>query len=283
LGVRTCRAFCWSLKTFIDTDRYAKISACRKHSLSCSKRNMDSWAKNLWSQKLEKEDMEKFAIIIVGHGKLATELVNGLGGPAISRVIPWSGRDTFKDDRCMVVHAGSGRELSDVIEFCSATDSILLDLSTGDSRLPDTVAFPVVICPNVNMQMLSFMAMIKQAAGYFQGQDIEITESHQASKTTKPGTAVHLAKSLGVPENRIQSLRDPKVQREVLGIPSPFLDRHAYHEIVIKNPEVAIRLETMVLGKSAYASGLAKVVEIVSKSNLGPGYHDVVDLLIDNN
>jgi len=28
-------------------------------------------------------------------------------------------------------------------------------------------------------------------------------------------------------------------------------DRHAYHEIVIKNPEVDIRLETRVLGKSA--------------------------------
>lgn len=271
------------LKTFIDTGRYTKISACRRHSLSCSERNMDSWAKNFWPQKLEKENMEKFAIIIVGHGKLATELLHGLGGPAISRVVPWSGRETFRDDRCMVVHAGSGRELCDVIEFCSATGSILLDLSTGDSRLPATVTFPAVICPNVNMQMLSFMAMIKQAAGYFQGQDIEITESHQASKTTKPGTAVHLAKSLGVPEGRIQSLRDPKVQHEVLGIPSPFLDRHAYHEIVIKDPEVAIRLETRVLGKSAYASGLARVVEIVSRSNLGPGYHDIVDLLIDNN
>jgi hypothetical protein len=243
---------------------------------------MDSWAKNLWSQKIEKENMEKFAIIIVGHGKLATELLHGLGGPAISRVVPWSGREALKDDRCMVVHAGSGREICYVIEFCSATGSILLDLSTGDSRLPATVTFPAVICPNVNMQMLSFMAMIKQAAGYFQGQDIEITESHQESKTTKPGTALHLAKSLGVPESRIRSVRDPKEQKEVLQIPSSFLDRHAYHEIVIKNPEVSIRLETKVLGKSAYASGLARVVEIVSKSNPGPGYHDIVDLLINN-
>jgi hypothetical protein len=227
--------------------------------------------------------MEKFAIIIVGHGKLATELLNGLNGPAISRVIPWTGQNTPQSDRYMVVHAGSGRELSDVIEFCAATASTLLDLSTGESRFPATVTFPVVICPNVNMQMLSFMAMVKQSAKYFQGQDIEITESHQASKSTSPGTAVHLAKSLGVPESRIRSVRDPKEQNEVLQIPSSFLDRHAYHEIVIKNPEVSIRLETKVLGKSAYASGLARVVEIVAKSNSVPGYHDIVDLLIDNN
>jgi dihydrodipicolinate reductase len=180
----------------------------------------------------------------------------------------------------MVVHAGSGRELEDVVEFCSATGFMLLDLSTGGSQFPATITFPVIICPNVNMQMLYFMAMVKQSSRYFQGQDIRIAESHQASKSTKPGTAIHLAKSLGIPETDIRSERDPKVQSEVLGIPSSFLDRHAYHEIVIRNPEVEIRLETRVLGKSAYASGLAKVIEMVSGSKLGPGYHDVVDLVM---
>jgi len=226
--------------------------------------------------------MEKFAILIVGHGKLATELVNGLGSATISAVATWNERDALGDERCMVVHAGSGRELDDVIAFCSATGSILLDLSTGGSQLsqlPATPTFPIVICPNVNMQMLSFMAMVKQAAGYFEGQHIHITESHQASKSTKPGTAIHLAQSLGVSETEIRSERDPKVQNEVLGIPPEFLDRHAYHEIVISAPEVEIRLETRVLGKSAYASGLAKVIDMISETKLLPGYHDVVDLV----
>lgn len=224
--------------------------------------------------------MEKSAILIVGRGKLATELLNGLDSESISRVAPWDDRDALTGDRCMVVHAGSGRELDDVIAFCSATGSILLDLSTGGSQFPATPTFPVIICPNVNMQMLSFMAMVKQAAGYFEGQDIRITESHQASKSTKPGTAIHLAQSLSVSENEIRSERDPKAQSEVLGIPTEFLDRHAYHEIVISAPEVEIRLETRVLGKSAYASGLAKVIDMICETKLLPGYHDVVDLVI---
>lgn len=226
--------------------------------------------------------MEKFAILIVGRGKLAEELLHGLGSPTISRVVRWDERDSQEGDRYIVIHAGSGRELNDVIGFCSVTGSILLDLSTGDSQFPVTTKFPVVICPNVNVQMLYFMAMVKHSSRYFRGQDIKIAESHQASKSTKPGTAIYLAKSLCIPETEIRSERDPKVQNEVLGIPSSFLDRHAYHEIVIRNPEVEIRLETRVLGKSAYASGLAKVIDIVARRKLDPGYYDIVDFVIDD-
>jgi len=208
--------------------------------------------------------------------------LHGLGSPTISRVVRWDERDSQEGDRYIVIHAGSGRELNDVIGFCSVTGSILLDLSTGDSQFPVTTKFPVVICPNVNVQMLYFMAMVKHSSRYFQGQDIKIAESHQASKSSKPGTAIYLAKSLGIPETEIRSERDPKVQNEVLGIPSSFLDRHAYHEIVIRNPEVEIRLETRVLGKSAYASGLAKVIDIVARRKLAPGYYDIVDLVIDD-
>ncbi len=225
--------------------------------------------------------MEKFAILIVGRGKLATELLNSLGSPSISRVVPWDERDTLDGGRCIVVHAGSGRELDDVVGFCSASGSIFLDLSTGDSRLPASSVFPIIICPNVNMQMLSFMAMIKQSSGYFRGQEIRITESHQAAKSTKPGTAIYLAKSLGIPEEKIRSVRDPQEQNEVLGIPAEFLDRHAYHEVVIASPEVEIRLQTRVLGKSAYACGLAKIIDFVSRCNLSPEHYDIVDLMTD--
>ena len=224
--------------------------------------------------------METFEILVVGRGKLAEELLQGLQGPAISRVVRWDGRGGQEGGARMVVHAGSGRELGEAVEFCSATGAVLLNLSTGDAQLPSTPDFPLVLCPNVNMTMLRFMAMLKQAARHFRGQDIRITESHQASKRTKPGTAIHLANSLGVPENGIRSERDPKAQHEILGIPPEHLDRHAYHEIVISDQEVQIRLETRVLGKSAYASGLAKVIEIVAASRLQPGCFDVVDLVM---
>ena len=225
--------------------------------------------------------MGGFSILIVGRGKLARELLQGLKGPNISRVASWDERNSLEGERCMIVHAGSGRELDEVVEHCARTGSVLLDLSTAGTPLPSAPAFPIVVCPNVNMQMLSFMAMIKQSARFFQGQDIRIVESHQASKSSKPGTAVHLADSLGIPESAIHSERNPQVQHEVFGIPSSFLDRHAYHEILIRNPEVKIRLETRVLGKSAYASGLAKVIAVVSRSELTPGIHDIVDLVME--
>lgn len=228
-----------------------------------------------------KDNVDQCTVLIVGRGKLAAELLQGLNGPGIARVLPWGERDAAGSGSRMVVHAGSGRELVDVFEFCSATGSILLDLSTAGSRYPDAPAFPVVVCPNVNMPMLSFMAMVRQSAGLFRGLDIGISESHQAAKKTSPGTAVHLARSLGVPEEDIRSERDPQVQREVLGIPEEFLDRHAYHEIVIRDAQVEIRMQTRVLGKSAYASGLSRVIGIVSAKRPGPGCHDVVDLLMD--
>jgi PAS domain S-box-containing protein len=74
----------------------------------------------------------------------------------------------------------------------------------------------------------------------------------------------------------------PKTQSEKMGIPPEYLDRHAFHEIIISDPEVEIRLQTRVLGKSAYASGLARLIELVSKERPGPGYHDVVDLVIND-
>jgi hypothetical protein len=86
---------------------------------------------------------------------------------------------------------------------------------------------------------------------------------------------------LGVPESEIRSERDPKIQQEVLGIPSSSLGRHAVHRIVITNPEMELRMETRVLGKSAYASGLSKIIDMVTQSEMSPGIHDIVDLFIN--
>lgn len=220
-------------------------------------------------------------MLVVGRGKLAEELLHGLDSTSVARVVRWDERNSMECEPCIIVHAGSGREIDDVVEFCTRTGSVLLDLSTAESKLPDTTKFPAVICPNVNLQMLYFMAMVKRSSKYFIGQDIKISESHQASKSTKPGTAIYLARSLGLPENTIKSERDPKIQKEVIGIPIPFLDRHAYHQIVISDAEVEIRLETRVSGKSAYASGLSMIIDIIALRRLNPGKYDIVDLVID--
>lgn len=223
--------------------------------------------------------MKAYTVLVAGHGKLAQEILEELKSPSVGGVIAWQNRGAGRSGRCMVVHAGSGRELGEIIEFCTATDSVLLELSTGETRLPDDPPFPAVICPNVNMQMLRFMAMIRHAAGYFSCSGITITESHQSSKNTKPGTALYLARAFGLSGQDIRSIRTASVQRDVLGIPEPFLDRHAYHEILIRDSDVEIRLESRVLGKTAYAAGLGAIIDMIARSGLCSGIHDVVDLV----
>jgi dihydrodipicolinate reductase len=225
--------------------------------------------------------MDKFEVLIIGRGKLANELLGGLSGDAISRVIRWEDRSETPPSSGIVVHAGSGRELTEAIEYCAKTESTLFELSTSGFAIPEKTDFPVIVCPNVNLQMLCFMAMVKRFSGLFKGRTIRITESHQSSKKTKPGTAIYLAKSLGILERDIVSERDPERQQKIMGIPKEHLDRHACHQIVISDPEVEIRLETRVLGKSAYSSGLSKIIGIIAKKRLAPGKYDIVDIIIE--
>jgi 4-hydroxy-tetrahydrodipicolinate reductase len=225
--------------------------------------------------------MEKFDVLVVGRGKLANELMEGLNGDAISRTVRWDDRSTSVSDSRIVVHAGSGRELPEVMDYCANTNTLLLELSTADSMIPDMVGFPMIICPNVNLQMIRFMAMVRHASRYFKGQAIEITESHQATKKTKPGTAIYLANQLGVSQSEIRSERNPERQQKIFGIPNEYLARHAYHKIEITSPDAEITLETIVLGKTAYATSLSEIIAIVSQMDLGSGRHDIVDLITE--
>ena len=230
-------------------------------------------------RNLEKRNMKKFEVLIVGRGKLANELLEGLRGEAISRVIRWEDRAASVSESRIMVHAGSGRELPEVIAYCAATQSMLFELSTAGGAMPETVNFPVILCPNVNMQMLRFMAMVRHASRYFQGQAITITESHQATKTSEPGTAIYLAKLLGVAESEIRSERNPERQQQLFGIPPEYLGRHAYHNITITSPDAAITLETRVFGKTAYAASLAEIIAMVTQIDLKAGCHDIVHLV----
>ena len=223
--------------------------------------------------------MKRFEVLVVGRGKLANELLEGLSGDVISRTVRWEDRSEMSSGSNIVVHAGSGRELVDVIDYCTKTNSILFELSTAGFEISETINFPVIICPNVNLQMLRFMVMVRQASRYFKGQTIEITESHQATKKTKPGTAIYIANQLGVSESEIRSERNPERQQKIYGIPNEYLSRHAYHKIAITSPDAEITLETRVLGKTAYATSLSEIIYMVTQMDLRSGRHDIVNLV----
>jgi len=218
-------------------------------------------------------------VLVVGSGKLAKELLQDLSGPRIAGVRPWSRRDNLADPSSVVVHAGSGREWNDVVATCEAAGSLLVELATGNPLLDRDWTIPVVVCPNVNLLILKFMAMVSPHGLAFQDCLIDLVESHQASKTSAPGTAYELADALGLDRRDVRSVRDPRVQEDDLGIPAEHLERHAYHRISIQDGAAKLVLETTVLGEAPYAPGLARILDGLASRELAPGVHSVVDLV----
>lgn len=206
-------------------------------------------------------------IIIVGTGKLATELLGSLELDPICQVISWADKDQ-STEKCIVIHAGSGRELPELLAYCLRTHSVLVELATGSQIQAASHEFPVVLCPNTNILMLKFMSMLAQSGPLFSGYQIRLTESHQEQKTSAPGTAVSMAHSLGLKGGDILSVRDPHAQKTVLQIPAEHLARHAYHQIVIEDAVCSVTLEARVYGASPYADGVARIIAAICSNAL---------------
>lgn len=219
-------------------------------------------------------------ILIVGSGKLASELLVGLSLPASVSVRGWSSA-IVAQGRAVVVHAGSGRELDDVLAYCRNTNSVLVELATGSKIEAASPNFPVVLCPNTNILMLKFMNMMAKCGGLFDGYRIGLTESHQAEKRSTPGTAVAIAKSLGLSAEDVISVRDREKQATALHIPPEHLDRHAVHSIAIDDGSCRVLLETRVYGSSPYADGVSRIVSAVSAHQLENRVY-AVDEFIEN-
>jgi 4-hydroxy-tetrahydrodipicolinate reductase len=198
-------------------------------------------------------------VFIVGAGKLASELLAQLSPGAAFDVLPWSKLAAGKAP-AIVVHAGSGRELGEVLAFCQATGSVLVELATGSAMETSVPSFPVVLCPNTNILMLKFLSMLERSGHLFAGSPISVTESHQAGKMSTPGTAMAIARSLGVCADEVVSVRDPREQEAALRIPPEHLDRHAVHVVSVQEGSCSISMETRVYGSSPYADGVARIV-----------------------
>ena len=217
-------------------------------------------------------------VIIVGSGKLSQELLASFKEKSIFPVLAWAGNVT-PSASSVVVHTGSGRELDEVIRYCEHTQSVLLELSTGSVLLARQVTCPVVICPNTNILMLKFMALLEQGGAQFKNYQIQLIESHQADKSSVPGTAVNLAQSLGLKSEQIVSIRNPSVQQERLGIPAEYMSRHAYHRIVIEDGLSSVAIETKVFGSTPYAEGVAKIVQAVCANTLEIRRYNILEFI----
>jgi len=217
-------------------------------------------------------------IFIVGSGKLAAELLKHLALEPIFDIVPWQGPPAIAAP-AIVVHAGSGRELEQVMEFCECSGSVLVELATGSALMRRTLSYPVVLCPNTNILMLKFMAMLHRAGPMFAGSRIAVTESHQAGKTSVAGTAVDIAEALGLASEDVVSVRDPREQEVALRVPQQHLARHAVHVVSIEDGACSISMETRVYGNSPYADGLSRIIAAVHKHPLERRAHTITEFI----
>jgi len=222
--------------------------------------------------------MERMKIFIVGSGKLANALLTTDLSIESCEIVKWESKYQTFDEPAIIVHAGSGRQLKEVFEFCTTTKSPFIELSTGletENMEPD---FPLIICPNTSILLLKTLNMLKVHGHYFADYDISITESHQSAKKTEPGTAYAFAGSLNFPTEKIISVRDRQIQQNQIGIPEEFLNKHAWHKIVIRDWNDEVTIQTKVLGHDSYAKGVKTIIEMVLKTTLENKRYSILEL-----
>lgn len=196
-------------------------------------------------------------MIVAGQGALAQQLQstfsqNGLGDLSFDftheSLIDWKGT------RCVLVHAGSGRQLEKCLDECGKLGFPIIQASTGQ-ELPDDVPVPVIDAPNLALPIVNMLVYGFPILGEILGNiSVSIVESHQSSKKSVPGTARSIAEVLGVSADQIESVRCPSVQR-VLGVPEEHLDGHGYHWVNFSGLGVDVSVTTSVNGREAYGLG----------------------------
>lgn len=216
---------------------------------------------------------------IVGSGKLANAIVNAHITIQSCEIVSWESLNKNVLDRAIIVHAGSGRQLQECIKFSERTKSPFIELSTGLETEAMNPQFPLIICPNTSILLLKTLNILKVNGKQFENYSITITESHQSTKITEPGTAYAIANSLQFPFDKIISIRDPKIQLNQIGIPKEYLEKHAYHKIVIQDGNDEVTIETKVLGHESYAQGIKTIIETVLKSQLDNKRYSILDLI----
>lgn len=218
-------------------------------------------------------------ILIVGSGKLAKALLEADFSSQPVERMKWDEAVQPVIAPAVLVHAGSGRQLKECLDFCNRTKSPLIELSTGlgsEKIIPD---FPLIICPNTSILLLKTLHAMKSIAGYFQNITITITESHQSAKTSEPGTAHAFAKILNVPAENIISIRDPEIQMRGLGIPEEYLNKHAFHRIQMADNNDTVTIETKVLGYNSYVEGVKKIIDAVSHHKFENRVYTVLEFI----
>ena len=215
-------------------------------------------------------------VCIAGNGKLSSSIFVGLKEKY--NPIKWELFDIKTDEKIIVIHAGSGRQFEECIDYCNRTGSILMELSTGEKVSKYNIQCPIIVCPNTAMPILKMMNILKINGKTFSDNKVRIIESHQKDKNTVAGTAVEIAKALDIDNKEIESIRDIKDQLGI-GIPKDYLNLHAYHKIIIEDEGCEIIIQLKVLGHDAYVKGVIKLIDLIANKNMENKIYNIIDLI----
>jgi len=225
----------------------------------------------------KKGRMIKF--IVVGSGKLSNSIQEYIDKEKYNPILKWNEFDKSSNEKVIIIHAASGRELGDCISYCQKTKSVLIEMSTGSKIENIKVNFPVFICPNTSLLLCKLMRIIKMSGKLFKNNNVQIIESHQEEKKSLPGTAVGFANSLHVPIDEIVSIRKKEEQLRI-GIDKEHFDLHAYHKIIINgNDDSEIMIETKVCGHQSYVKGLEKILDYIIINRIKNTKYSLEDII----
>jgi 4-hydroxy-tetrahydrodipicolinate reductase len=196
--------------------------------------------------------------------------------------------------------------LQEAVDFSQETGVSLINLSTGlKPQIPDVPNFRFIEAPNAAIDVVQFMIDLEKDAERFQGWIKTIIEHHQVAKTSLPGTAVEMARMLGVNKDDrvvvsdweaykakhevrthggIISVRDWKGSKAEYQIPDEYQGGYGIHRITLHNPESGVTVErggTQVLGRRAYAEGTYRFVRAleIAPDQIPLGVTNVVDFV----
>lgn len=209
-------------------------------------------------------------VLIVGCGKLAVQLLHGLPAKRFVRAAPRP---------LAIIHAGSGRELDEVIAYCTQHICPLIQASTG-LAIPTAPAFPYICAPNLALPIVRLMVALDHLAPHFKSSAVELIESHQQAKKTVAGTAALIGAKFGLQSEEIISERNPEIQKKYFHVEEEHLGHHAIHQLRLSEPGLSISLETRVMGARPYVEGAKALVRIAQ--TLSPGVYSLEELICHN-
>ena len=178
--------------------------------------------------------------------------------------------------------------------YCDNNLPFVMGTTGGDREaLAQIVAqsdISAVISPNMAKQIVGFQAMMAYAAknfpGLFEGYSLTIKESHQQGKADTSGTAVAMVgyfNELGIPftKNDVQKERDPELQKNLWGIPEPYLGGHAWHTYTLLSPDKTAKFEFThnINGRDIYAQGTMDAVVFLNKKIEGGSKKEVFSMI----